>query len=179
MPRLTAVQIDFLQRAIGNEGNIVRPARWSGWNVAGTLFGEKTGEVLSDRGLIAAVKEAGGGNTKRLGTGYHYCITDAGRAALAKSTQPPEITMSEVMAAIPRYQSHKKVWAFKIKTIRHVEKGGAIITPEDSRYGPFHVDDAYMQKHGPQEGGFYFVFDDAYKSWSPALAFESGYIKIS
>jgi hypothetical protein len=87
--------------------------------------------------------------------------------------------MSELMAQMPRYQSHKKVWALKIKTIRHTEAGGAIITPEESGYAPFPVDDAYMQKHGPQEGGYYVVYDDGYRSWSPASAFEAGYTKLS
>jgi len=86
--------------------------------------------------------------------------------------------MSDVMAEMPRYQSHKKVWALKIKALRFVEAGGAIITPEESGYAPFPVDDAYIQKHGPQEGGYYVVYDDGYKSWSPADAFESGYIRL-
>lgn len=83
--------------------------------------------------------------------------------------------MSDVMAEMPRYQSHKKVWALKIKAINFVENGGAMITPEESGYAPFPVDDAYVQKHGPQPGGYFVQYADGYKSWSPAEAFEEGY----
>ena len=87
-------------------------------------------------------------------------------------------SMSEAMRAMPRYRCHKEVWALKIKTIRFVENGGAEITPEDEGYAPFLVDDAYISKHGPQEGGYYVVYNDGYKSWSPPAAFESGYTRI-
>lgn len=50
-----------------------------------------------------------------------------------------------------------------------------IITPADADYGPFLVDEAYMRKHNPQIGGYYVVYADGYKSFSPAAAFEEGY----
>lgn len=55
---------------------------------------------------------------------------------------------------------------------------GATITPEDKGYSPFKVDKAYMQKHKPQVGGYYVVYKDGYKSFSPAEAFETGYERI-
>lgn len=81
---------------------------------------------------------------------------------------------------MPRYQCHKKVWALKIKAIDLELKGyvGATITPEDPGYAPFKVDAAYMDKHKPVVGGYYVVYDDSYKSFSPAKAFEEGYIRI-
>ena len=32
-----------------------------------------------------------------------------------------------------------------------------------------------MEKHKPHAGGYYVVYDDGYKSFSPAKAFEEGY----
>jgi hypothetical protein len=55
---------------------------------------------------------------------------------------------------------------------------GAIITPEDSDYAAFPVDAEYVAKHKPQAGGYYVVYADGYKSWSPAAAFEEGYTLV-
>ena len=89
---------------------------------------------------------------------------------------------------MPKYQSHKKVWALKIKEVvfdSHLAKetnretdGSAIITPEDGKYAPFKVDGQYVYKHEPQVGGYFVQYEDGYKSWSPADVFESGYTLI-
>ena len=76
-------------------------------------------------------------------------------------------------AQMPTYKSHKTVWALKIAAI-----DGATITPEDHGFAPFVVDEEYLSKHKPQAGGYYVVYADGYKSWSPAEAFESGYVRI-
>lgn len=80
---------------------------------------------------------------------------------------------------LPRYKCHKYVWALKIKEIRthHVEPpdGSAVIVPEDDRYENFRVEKDYVEKHNPQPGGYYVVYEDGYKSFSPAEAFENGY----
>lgn len=91
-------------------------------------------------------------------------------------------------AEMPKYQSHKKVWALKIDKIeKDVDKareedretdGSAVITPADEGYGPFKVDHHYMHKHNPEAGGYYVVYEDGYKSFSPAKAFEDGYTRI-
>jgi len=88
-------------------------------------------------------------------------------------------------AEMPRYKCHKEVWALKIKAIKRDGEGeyretdgSATITPEEADYAPFKVDAAYMHKHKPQVGGYYVVYDDGYKSWSPAAAFEEGYTRI-
>jgi hypothetical protein len=93
-----------------------------------------------------------------------------------------------VSAEMPKYQSHKKVWALKIKEIvfdhdlaskeNRETDGSATITPEEDGYASFKVDHAYCRKHGPKAGGYYVVYEDGYKSWSPAEAFESGYTKL-
>lgn len=84
---------------------------------------------------------------------------------------------------MPRYQSHKIVHALKIRAIETILDDdmepatslGATITPNEDGYAPFHVDAAYVEKHDPQAGGYYVVYPDGYKSYSPAEAFESGY----
>ncbi len=85
-------------------------------------------------------------------------------------------TDNSVQAELPRYRSHKTVWALKIShVLTEGQGGGAILTPEDNRYVPFKVSGEYMMKHKPEVGGFYVVYEDGYKSFSPAAAFESGY----
>lgn len=36
----------------------------------------------------------------------------------------------------------------------------------------------YVAKHKPEVGGYYVVYEDGYKSFSPAGAFESGYTPL-
>lgn len=81
--------------------------------------------------------------------------------------------MTEAMAQMPRYRSHKEVWALKIKEIR-----GQTIYPEESLYAPLELPAAYFEKHTPEAGGYYVVYADGYKSYSPAKAFEEGYTRI-
>ena len=92
------------------------------------------------------------------------------------------------MKEMPIYQSHKKVWALKIKEIvfdhdlaskeNRETDGSATITPEEKDYAPFKVDHTYVHKHNPQVGGYYVQYEGGYASWSPADAFESGYTKL-
>lgn len=83
-----------------------------------------------------------------------------------------------VSAEMPRYQSHKMVWALKIKDIIRETDGSATIFPMEEGFAPIRVDANYVHKHDPKAGGYYVVYDDGYKSWSPADAFESGYTRI-
>ncbi len=85
---------------------------------------------------------------------------------------------TEQMGELPRYQCHKKVWALKIKSIELRSDGTSIIVPEDDRYARFSVENSYIMKHGPITGGYYVVYEDGYKSFSPAPAFEEGYTRI-
>lgn len=85
--------------------------------------------------------------------------------------------MSDAATPMPRYQSHKKVWALKIETITF-RAGGAEIVPAEEGYGTFFVPADYMLKHDPKVGGYYVVYDDGYKSFSPADAFEGGYTRL-
>lgn len=93
-----------------------------------------------------------------------------------------------VQAEMPKYKSHKTVWALKIRKI-HLDHedarkegretdGSATITPEETGYAPFKVDRDYLAKHKPTVGGYYVVYADGYKSFSPAKAFDDGYTRI-
>lgn len=92
---------------------------------------------------------------------------------------------NESMMEMPMYKCHKIVWALKIKSIvrdgegedRETD-GSAIITPEEEGYAPFRVEHDYMHKHRPHVGGYCVVYEDGYKSFSPADAFEKGYSKL-
>lgn len=90
-----------------------------------------------------------------------------------------------VSRQLPIYQSHKKVWALKIAEVlspageNEESDGTLIIVPADEGYAPFRVDREYVRKHSPVAGGYYVVYSDGYKSWSPAQAFEEGYMRVS
>jgi len=97
---------------------------------------------------------------------------------------------------MPRYKCHKEVWALKIKAIDKVTPtveelqrildsqqespvfNAAVITPEDEGFAPFGVNQEYITKHAPRVGGYFVVYKDGYKSYSPAQAFEEGYTRM-
>lgn len=56
---------------------------------------------------------------------------------------------------------------------------GALITPAEEGYAPFFVDAEFLAKHKPEVGGYFVQYDDGYKSFSPAKAFEEGYTLIA
>ena len=90
---------------------------------------------------------------------------------------------------MPRYKSHKEVWATKIKNIifdsdiADVEDretdGSAKLIPEEPGFAEIKVDASYVRKHDPKIGGYYVVYKDGYKSFSPAEAFEEGYTRVT
>lgn len=91
----------------------------------------------------------------------------------------------QVGMPMPQYQCHKKVWAFKIADLEPLAKddlsgpsGDFLLSPAEVEYLPVTIDAAYMQKHKPEIGGYFVVYDDGYKSYSPAKAFEDGYTRI-
>ena len=81
-------------------------------------------------------------------------------------------------AEMPRYDCHKTVHALKIKYVEANADGEWTIIPDDPRYTAFVIPAEYLAKHSPQPGGYYVVYEDGYKSYSPAAAFESGYTRI-
>lgn len=98
--------------------------------------------------------------------------------------------MSDIgaMRELPKYDSHKQVWALKIgKIIFHAagedeaKNGAATISPVDQGFAPFSVDRDWVDRNKPKdgssmEGGYYVQYKDGYKSYSPAAAFEDGYV---
>jgi hypothetical protein len=97
--------------------------------------------------------------------------------------------MDIISREMPKYRCHKEVWALKIEKVEpscgnrpagpnECTDGGFIITPADDGYAPFKVDREYGLKHRPEAGGYYVVYKDGYKSFSPAEAFEDGYSAI-
>lgn len=94
---------------------------------------------------------------------------------------PSKMPVSEACAEMPRYKSHKEVWALKIANITMLDGGAARIIPSDRRYAPFDVDPTWCEKRYDGDAndlGYYVVYDDGYKSWSPSKAFEEGYTLI-
>ena len=85
----------------------------------------------------------------------------------------------EASVLMPRYRSHKMVSALKIAEIQFHLDGAATFTPEEPGYGAVALSSAFVAKHDPKVGGYYVVYEDGYKSWSPAAAFEEGYTRIS
>lgn len=96
---------------------------------------------------------------------------------------------------MPRYRCHKKVWALKITTIAMHASGdpcvsnaefqessafeGAHLIPCEDSYAPIPVSADWFRQHKPEAGGYYVVYEDGYKSFSPGIAFESGYSLMS
>jgi hypothetical protein len=85
---------------------------------------------------------------------------------------------------MPKYRSHKTVWALKIKAVADPTKpgdetdGSRVLTFEDPGYAPMRVAHAYVRKHDPKAGGYFVAYEDGYLSFSPADAFETGYTRI-
>lgn len=82
----------------------------------------------------------------------------------------------QAMREMPRYVSHKTVWALKIAEF---DVDTLTITPADEGYAPFVVGREYVEKHRPQAGGYFVVYADGYQSFSPAKAFTEGYELVS
>lgn len=83
---------------------------------------------------------------------------------------------------LPKYQCHKKVWALKIVLLeRKSNNMEMILFPEDKNYAPFAVTNEWLLKNfkgNDDDLGYYVVYEDGYKSWSPTKAFEEGYTKL-
>jgi len=78
---------------------------------------------------------------------------------------------------MPRYVSHKKVWALQISTINRMTPGKVILSFKEKGYAPLTFDDndLLFARYAPIQGDFYVVYADGYKSLSPRKAFLEGY----
>lgn len=99
--------------------------------------------------------------------------------------------VEQAAVALPRYRSHKEVWALKIKALFHDRDearvqgretdGSLTIIPEDPGYSRFKVPAKFVPRNDaarPQSGWYWVRYDDGYESFSPAAAFEEGYTRI-
>lgn len=87
-----------------------------------------------------------------------------------------------VERAMPRYQCHKKVWALALSDVEiNNDTGDARLTPLDKGYAPFDAPAEWVKRfHSTADDpGYYVVYDDGFRSWSPTKAFEDGYALIS
>ena len=91
-----------------------------------------------------------------------------------------------IQKEMPQYQSHKKVWALKIKDITYYRSkpgaetdGSGVLNFIEEGYDERKVSRDYMRKHKPKVNGYFVVYKDGYESWSPADIFEAGNTKIS
>lgn len=83
---------------------------------------------------------------------------------------------------MPRYISQKLVWALKIASIdqapadrdRVNASGDWLLIPAEPGYAPITVSHDWILKHRPQAGGYFVTYQDGYRSYSPAEAFEAG-----
>ncbi len=79
---------------------------------------------------------------------------------------------------LPKYKCHKEVHALKIALVTRRTDGIGSLAPVSDDYAAVEVSRSYMDKHDPQPGGYYVVYEDGYVSYSPADAFEAGYTRI-
>ena len=87
---------------------------------------------------------------------------------------------NDPMIQMPKYRSHKTVWAMKIKAIEPQSEDGTVVvceTPEGEE-SRILVTPEYQRKHNPYIGGYYVQYEDGYESFSPAKVFEEGYTRI-
>jgi hypothetical protein len=82
-------------------------------------------------------------------------------------------------AEMPRYRSHKEVWALKISAIEMLEDRSAKIAPADHRYATLQTKPDFPFNGSEDDLGYFVVYADGYQSWSPTKAFEEGYTQCA
>lgn len=80
-----------------------------------------------------------------------------------------------VTKEMPKYECHKKVHALKIAGFVADQHGVVYFQPAEPGYSKVPLTPEFVAKHKPEVGGYYVVYEDGYKSFSPASSFESGY----
>lgn len=89
--------------------------------------------------------------------------------------------MDQPTTEMPRYRSHKEVWALKIAAVEIHEDGSATIAPQGRQYGPFKTRAGWSDRFSGDESdpGYYVQYQDGFSSWSPSKAFEEGYTRVN
>lgn len=94
------------------------------------------------------------------------------------------IENKETGAAVemPKYQSHKKVWALQIELSEKHEEGIELKFVESNIYANIVITDkeeiSRFEKCLGDDKGYLVLYKGAYRSWSPTDAFEEGYSKL-
>src|SRR6266851_5524152 len=117
----------------------------------------------------------------RVGFGDSERLDGRIRPLSAQAWESVGDSMSESNASrqMPKYLCHKEVWALKIGEGLKVLPNGDVILPIlDTGYAPVIVAKAVVSRYMPMPGDYYVVYEDGYKSISPAKAFEEGYTLI-
>ena len=88
-----------------------------------------------------------------------------------------------MITMLPLYQCHKIVEASKIIAINPMPAGGPDNAPEGEHIlimevGEHVASPEWMERHNPQVGGYFVKYPDGYLSYSPAKAFEEGYMAL-
>lgn len=82
---------------------------------------------------------------------------------------------------MPKYQSHKKVWALRIESAEKIGETTITLSFVEKAYTSINLDGDAAQRfmkcaeEGVEDLGYYVVYKDSYVSWSPTEAFEEGY----
>ncbi len=85
------------------------------------------------------------------------------------------------MGMLAKWQSHKIVHAGKVLVQGHAageDTSGLIIEDVNGEPCPIEVPNNFFARGTPSPGDYVVVYEDGYKSWSPAKAFEEGYTRI-
>jgi len=86
------------------------------------------------------------------------------------------------MSQLAEWKSHKKVRAGRV--LQQPEDDPSVsevtMTVEDVNGAPckVNVPRNFFSRGAPSRGDYIVIYDDGYKSWSPAKAFEEGYTRV-
>ena len=84
----------------------------------------------------------------------------------------------EAMTQMPLYESHKRVWALKIKKV-HPDEWGVGLVFEDQQFAVrAFTNEQLKNKPAPEAGMYMVLYQDGYISFSPGKAFEEGYTLV-
>ena len=83
----------------------------------------------------------------------------------------------DLAKTLPAWTCHKEVRAAKILEANTL--GGYVQLDVDGVPTDIEVHPLFFVKHNPQAGGYLVRYEDGYMSYSPAAAFESGYVRKS
>lgn len=113
-----------------------------------------------------------------------------------EGTHVEDVKEEPVLPRLSKYRSHKEVRAARIETVASESLSGAALSqaeppflvllsdpaftgpPDDTPMVRVDVTSEWMEKHSPQVGGYFVVYEDGYTSYSPAKAFVEGYALI-